>query len=70
MLSFLKKIFGSKPAETTQPEAAPYKIEITTPVAVQASEVMIESVAPAKKKPVAKKDAAPKAPRKPRTPKV
>ena len=27
MLSFIKKIFGSKPAEVTQPEAAPYKVE-------------------------------------------
>ena len=31
MLGLLKKLFGGKPAEATQPEAAPYKIE-TAPV--------------------------------------
>lgn len=73
MLNALKKLFGMKSAEVTQPEAAPYKIETPvvvepTPVVEQASQVMIESVAPAKK-PRAKKSAASKKPRKPNAPK-
>jgi len=67
MLSFLKKIFGAKPVETSP---APYKVETPAPVAVQAPANVVESVAPAEQKPVAKKAAAPKTPRKPRTPKV
>jgi hypothetical protein len=82
MLSFLKKIFGSKSIKATQPEAAPYKVEapvVETPAAVviPAAGLMLNvkdagaiEVAPAEQKPVAKKVAKPKAPRKPRTPKV
>jgi hypothetical protein len=78
MLSFLKKIFGSAPAETP----APYKVEapvVEAPAAVviPAAGLMLNvkdigavEVAPAEQKPVAKKTAKPKAPRKPRAPKV
>jgi hypothetical protein len=54
MLSFLKKIFGSQPAETP----APYKIE--TPVATKPAEFPFPST-----KPVASKPAKPKAEKKP-----
>jgi hypothetical protein len=65
MLSFLKKIFGSKPAETTP---APYKVENTVP---QVAEFPFPTAKPAEtktavKKPVAKKPAAKKAVRKPK----
>jgi hypothetical protein len=72
MINFFKNLFGSKP-ETT-PEAAPYKVEepvqaVTPPVAEQATQAVVESIAPAKKAP-AKKAPAKKAPavRKPRRP--
>ena len=78
MLNALKKLFGIKAAEkveVTQPEAAPYKVETQavaepapTPVAEQASQAMVESVAPAKK-PRAKKPAAAKKPKAPKAPK-
>ena len=84
MIGFFKKLFGSKTAEATQPESAPYKVETKpfedladiaiaqrpTPVAEQATEAMVESVksAPAKKA-RAKKPAAAKKPRKPKQPK-
>ena len=73
MIGFFKKLFGSKTAEATQPEAAPYKVETPVvaepaPVDEQASQAMVESVAPAKK-PRAKKPAAAKKPRKPKQPK-
>lgn len=77
MINFFKNLFGSKPVETV-PEV-PYKVETppadTTPatVADQAGQAVIESIAPAKKKPAAKKaTAAKKAPavKKPRAPKV
>jgi hypothetical protein len=57
MLSFLKRIFGVKPAETT---AAPYKIEEPSqfPFPKTAKE---EKPAPKAKKPAAKKPAAKKA---------
>jgi hypothetical protein len=64
MLGFFKKLFGSKPAETP----APYKVESpATPV-----ETVTETPAAPAPKPAAKKvaSAKPKAPRKPRTPKV
>ena len=53
MIGFFKKLFGSKTAEATQPEAAPYKVETPVvaepaPVAEQASQAMVESVAPLK----------------------
>jgi len=56
MLHHIKKLFGIKP-KAVETEA-PYKVEAPvepTPVAVQATEAMVESVAPAKKKPAAKK---------------
>ena len=75
MFSLLKKIFGSKPAEATQPEAAPYKVEVApapTPVAEKAAEAVVKSVAkPAKKtapkKPAGTKPAVKKGPRKPKS---
>ena len=72
MIEFIKKLFGSKPAEVTQPEAVPYKVEVAptpTPIAEKATEAVVKSVAkPAPKKPA---PAKPKAPRKPKsTPKA
>jgi hypothetical protein len=85
MLGLIKKLFGGKPAEATA--EAPYKVEVapaniqqegtveapaqTTPVAEQASQAMVESVAPAKK-PAAKKPAPkkPQAVKKPAAPKT
>ena len=72
MLDQIKKLFGIKPKEAPVAEV-PYKVE--TPavslVAEQASQAVVESIAPAKK-PAAKKTAAKKAPvaKKPRTPKT
>ena len=79
MLGLIKKLFGSKPVESVE---VPYKVE-TPPVEVAqpsaeptAAEVTAENKAvavakakraPAKKAPI-KKVAAPKAPRKPKTP--
>ena len=77
MLSLLKKLFGSKPEET-KVEEAPYKVEAPTPVAEKASQAVVESIAPAKKKPApkkapakttAKKAPAAKTPRAPKAPK-
>ena len=60
MLSFLKKIFGAKPAE---PTAAPYKVEgsehFPFPKAVAQEKPAAKK--PAAKKPAAKKAKAPKA---------
>lgn len=65
MINFFKKLFGSKP-EATQPEAAPYKVE-TTSVVEQATQAVVESIAPVVEKPVkAKKAPAPKKPRAPK----
>lgn len=67
MLSFLKKIFGAKPATQLEVEVkaeAPYKIE--PPVAAAAT----EAPATPKKKPATKKTGAVKAPRKPRASKA
>lgn len=75
MLNALKKLFGMKSAEKQeQPAEVPYKIEISepvvqAPVAEVATQAMVESVAPAKKKPAAKKAPAAKKPRKPKAPK-
>jgi hypothetical protein len=74
MISLLKKLFGSKPAEIAQPEAAPYKVEVQpepTPVAEKATEAVVASIVkPAKKtapkKPQGSKPATKKAPRKPK----
>lgn len=69
MLSLLKKLFSSKQEETKVSEA-PYKVEAPTPVAEQATQAAVESIAPAKKKPAAKKapakTTAKRAPRKPK----
>ena len=67
MLSFLKKIFGAKPADAET--SAPYKMETPTPVAEQATQAVVESIATAKKKPAVKKPAT-KTVRKPRVPKA
>jgi hypothetical protein len=63
MLSFLKKIFGSKPAEST---AAPYKVEASEHFPFP--KTVAEAKKPAAKKPAAKQPAAkkPRAPRKPK----
>jgi hypothetical protein len=78
MIEFIKKLFGSKPAEVTQPEAVPYKVEalvdtadiaiaqLPTPIAEKATEAVVKSVA----KSAPKKSAAVKKPRAPRKPKA
>ena len=74
MINFFKSLFSGK-AEST-PEAAPYKVEqpATTPVAEQATQAVVESIAPAKKAPAkkapVKKGPAAKKPRRPQAPKV
>jgi len=69
MLKFIKSLFGKK-QEVAQ-ESVPYKVEAPapTPIAEQATQAVVESIAPAKK-PAAKKTAKPKAPRKPKAPKA
>jgi len=70
MINFFKNLFGGKPVETV-PEV-PYKVEVApapTPVAEQATQAVVESIAPAKK-PAAKKAPAAKKPRAPKAPKV
>ena len=76
MLKFIKSFF--KKPDPVVAEPAPYKVEVATvseptPAAVQAAEVMVESIVPAekpaKKKPAAKKAPAAKKPRAPRKPK-
>lgn len=66
MLSFLKKIFGAKPAESAP---APYKVENTVP---QVAEFPFPTATPAKaeKKPAVKKPVAKKPARKPKAPKA
>jgi hypothetical protein len=61
MLSFLKKIFGSKPTEST---AVPYKVEGTEHFPFP--KAVAEEKKPAVKKPAVKK---PRTPRSPKTPK-
>ena len=77
MLGLIKKLFGGKTEEAKTPEV-PYKVEVAepapvvTPVAEQATQAVVESVAkPAPKRAPAKKTTGPKpkAPRKPRAPK-
>jgi hypothetical protein len=68
MFKQIKEFFTGKPAEAE----APYKVEIAVAPAVatvseQATQAVVESIAPAKKKPTAKKAPAVK---KPRAPKV
>ena len=67
MLHHIKKLFGITPKETPVVEV-PYKVETPapSPVAEQATQAVVESMAPAKK-PAAKKAPAAK---KPRTPKA
>jgi len=71
MFNKIKEFFTGKPAEVVA--EVPYKVEAPvapTPVAEQASQAVVESIAPAKK-PAAKKTAAKKpAAKKPRTPKA
>ena len=82
MLGLIKKLFGAKPVDVVAPGGAPNKVE-TPPVEVvqpaveptvaevtaenKAEAVTKAKQAPAKKAPI-KKEAAPKAPRKPKTP--
>ena len=64
MLSFLKKIFGAKPAESTP---APYKVEATEhfpfPKTVAEPKPAMKAKQPASKKPATKKPRAPKTPK-------
>jgi hypothetical protein len=60
MLSFLKRIFGAKPAE---PTAAPYKVEEVAQFPFP-KPVTEKKPVPKAKKPAAKKPAAKKAPKK------
>jgi hypothetical protein len=64
MLSFLKKIFGAKPAEST---AVPYKVEGSEHFPFP--KTVAEEKKPAAKKPAVKKPAV-KKPRAPKTPKA
>jgi len=70
MLHHIKKLFGIKKKEEPVAEV-PYKVETPapSPVAEQASQAVIESIAPAKKT-AAKKTAAPKKSRAPKKPKA
>ena len=74
MLKFIKSFFKkSEPAVETQP-AAPYKVDakvefVPAPATEQATEAMVESIAPAKA-PKAKKAPAAKKPRALRKPKA
>jgi hypothetical protein len=72
MFNKIKEFFTGKPTEVVA--EVPYKVETPvapTPVSEQATQAVVESIAPAKK-PAAKKTAAKKAPpaKKPRTPKT
>ena len=64
MLSFLKRIFGAKPAESTP---APYKVEEPSqfpfPRAVAEEKPAVKAKRPAAKKPAIKKPATPKKPK-------
>ena len=69
MLHHIKKLFGIKP-KAVEAEA-PYKVEVST-VADQATQAVVESMAPAKAKkaPAAKKAPVAKKPRAPKKPKA
>lgn len=83
MFNKIKEFFTGK-HDVVAPGGVPYKVEAKSwedtsdialaqrpiPVAVQASEAMVTSVAPVAEAKPAKKSAAKKAPRKPRTPKA
>ena len=58
MLSFLKKIFGAKPAEST---AVPYKVEGTEHFPF--AKAVVEEKKPPAKKPAVKKPRTPKIPK-------
>lgn len=64
MFGFIKKLFGGKPVEATQPEAAPYKVEVApAPVVVEsapAAPAKIKANQPSGKKPAGKKPAGQK----------
>jgi len=65
MIGFIKKLFGSKPAEANAAPEVPYKVETPvapTPVAEKATEAVVTSIAKPAKKPAPKK-----APRKPKS---
>lgn len=77
MFKKIKEFFTGKPAEVVA--EVPYKVEVApvvtpTPVAEQAVQAVVESIAPVKKpaakKTVAKKAPAAKKPRAPKAPKV
>jgi len=75
MLEFFKRLFGSAPVETPAPyKVEPPKVEVSNTVASQATQAVVESIAPVKKpaKPKTEKKPAAKAktPRKPRAPKA
>ena len=80
MLKFIKSFFKKPEPVVQEQPASPYKIDAkvefvpaveTTPVvAEQISQAMVESIAPAKKKPAAKKAPAAKKPRAPKKPKA
>ncbi len=71
MIKFIKSFFSKKEEVTAE---VPYKVEapVVSTVSDKAVEAVVESMTPAKKKPVAKKAPAKKAPaaKKPRTPKA
>ena len=74
MLSLLKKLFGSKPAE--QPAKVPYKVEVAPVVDLAKVEVVTAAPTPApvaksqpKKKPAGQKPAGPKPAQKQTAPK-
>lgn len=73
MFSFIKNIFGSKPADAAN--EVPYKVETSieapavqhpTPVAEKAAEVVVKSIVKPTKKAAPKKPAAKKGLRKPK----
>jgi len=67
MFNKIKEFFTGKPAEVVA--EVPYKVEAPvapTPVVEQATQAVVESIAPAKKAPAKKAPAA----KKPRAPKV
>jgi len=73
MINFIKNLFGSKPVETVA--EVPYKVEVApTTVANQATQAVVESIAPAKTAPAktapAKTAPAAKKPRAPKAPKA
>ena len=68
MFKKIKEFFTGKPAEVVV--EVPYKVEVPSAVADQATQAVVESIAPAKK-PAAKKTTAKKpAGKKPRAPRT